>query len=1166
MVYLCYFVLIVPVASYAMAHKYIPDQYFFLLILPLISMAWDHPRKYYLAVFLELVAMGLFIRVTRALDVKNTILIFSGAIPTILLAAELAHYFGQRQREAKRALSASETRYKNLVDCLEDVVWSTDSKGRFTFLSSAVEPLSGYRPDELLGVPADKLLTEESQRRSRAAMASAPPDGRFQVELIHRRRDGAEICVEVRALLSWDAHGRIQGAQGISRDITERKQAEEELRRSEETATAVLNATSDAAFLCDLEANIVRLNKRFAERFNTTVDELLGQNVLQLLPPKNAELRRRFGEQLIATGEPVTFEDEREGKWLEIQLYPVRGQNGALQNIAVFARDITQERAANEALRNSEERYHRITDSITDYIYTVFLEDGVPWRTVHGPACEAVTGYTAEEFDANPLLWIAMVPEEDRPKVEVQARDIIECNRGQPVEHRIRRKDGEMRWVLNTPVLQYDAAGQASGWDGLIQDITERKVAEMALARRDAILRAVNFAADAFLRSRNWNAETPELLARIASATGVNRVFIFENVETGEGGRMGATCRFEWAEQGVAPFAEDAESRRFEYGAQHFGRWAEAFQNRGIIQGNVCDFPHEERSLLSPAGILSLLAVPVFVQDTWWGFMGFAVCREAREWLPAEIDALKTAAGTLGAAIERNRAEDVHRRMATAVEQAAESIIITDPHGLIEYVNPAFERLTGYSAAEVRGKTPWILESGRHEPLFFEDMWRTILRGEVWFGHVVNRCKDGGFIEEEYTISPLRNEHGEIVNFVGLGRDVTSEMNLERQLRQAHKMEALGTLAGGIAHDFKNILAIILGHCEVMLKDLDEGSRLRTSVQTIQRSGQRATELVRQILTYSRQQELELKPLPICAVADEALPLIRASTPATITFREHVDPECGLVMGDHTQIQQVFLNLCTNALQAMRERGGELTLTLAPCDITSGFMSDVGKPVEGPYVCLSVRDTGEGIPASRVQRIFDPFYTTRNVGEGTGLGLSTVHGIVLGCNGMVRVESEVGMGTTFEVYFPRLDVQMPSASEGAPAVTRGTERIMLVDDDGEVVDIFGMVLEDLGYQVLPYVDSREALEAFQADPDLCDLVITDQVMPAMKGIDLARAILDLRPGIPVFLVTGFSEDITPQSARENGIAECFEKPVSTEVLTRAIRNALNGVPGGEAKD
>ncbi len=1154
-VLILYFVLFVPAASYAMAHRHMPDQYFFFLMLPLFLVAWKYPRHYYLAVFVELVALGLYIRLTRELGQKNTFLIFSGAMPTVLLAAELAHYFGKRQREANVALSASEARYKNLVDCLEDVVWSTDRKGRFTFLSSAIQNLSGYAPEELGGAPADTVLTGEGQRRIREAMRSAPADGRIHLELTHKHREGPERLVEVRATVVRDRFGRIQGVQGISRDITERKAAEERLRRSEETATAVLNATSEMAFLCDLEGNIVRLNEKFAERFNTTVEALLGKNVYDLIPPRNAELRRRYGLQLVEAGAPVRFEDERDGNWYEIQLYPVCGQDGKLQHAAVFARDITVERAAKAALRKSEERYRRITDSISDYIYTVFLEDGAPVSTVHGPACEAVTGYTAEEFDADPFLWITMVPEEDRPELQAQTEDLLERGIARPVEHRIRRKDGQLRWISNAPVLQYDANGAVAGWDGLIQDITDRKRAEMALARRDAILHAVNFAADAFLRSRDWAADTPELLQRIAEATGAGRVFIFENAD--EDGQTAATCRFEWAGPGVPPLEANTQTRRVAYRRQGFARWETTFQQREIVAGNTRDFPQEEQRELASHGIRSLVAAPVFVEDRWWGFIGLAVCTREREWLPAETDALRAAAGVIGAAIQRNRAEEEHRRMAAAVQQAAETIIITDPEGIIEYVNPAFERLTGYGAGEVRGRTPWILDSGRHEPGFYEHMWDTVQRGEVWYGRVVNRCKDGGFVEEEYSISPLRNERGELVNFVGHGRDITSEVNLERQLRQAHKMEALGTLAGGIAHDFKNILAIILGHCEVMLRATKTDSPLRASINTIQRSGDRASELVRQILTFSRQQELELKPLAIETVVEEALPLVLASMPSTAVLHKEVEPDCGLVMADYTQIQQVLINLCTNALQAMRNKDGELSVSVHACDLGAGFVPDVGELCPGPYVCLSVRDTGEGIPSSQLSRIFDPFYTTRNVGEGTGLGLSTVHGIVLGCHGMIRVCSELGKGTTFEVYLPRTEAEAPQTSVPETAMPRGSENIMLVDDDPEVVDIYEMMLEGLGYHVLPYVHSREALEDFRANPGLCDLIITDQIMPALSGIELTRAVLDVRPDIPVFLVTGFSEDITPQKARQCGVTEYFEKPVASGVLSQAIRNALD---------
>jgi PAS domain S-box-containing protein len=1291
---LFYFLIFVPAVIYAMGLRLLFDQYFFALLIPLFAAAWYFPRRYYLLAVFEFILLGLWLRIALEHPWKNTVLLYTGSLPAIIFIAEMFHYFGRRQREARTALKASEDRYKNLVDALDDVVWSIDGAANFTFVSSGIEKMAGFRPGELIGQPVFKVLPEESSRIFRELFANPPAGERLRIELMQRRKDGTQYLGEVRAFWRTDDQGQITYAQGITRDITHQKETEEALRNSqrerdsilfsvpdmiyrldtagrftfinesvrrygyspdemlgrellefvhpedrgkaghairerrtgdrrmealeirlinaagnyghfeilsegyyaddfksgegekafigtqgiahditarkaaegklrysEETAMVMLNATSDLAFLMDDKGNILRLNEKFAERFNTVPEKLAGKNVLDLLPPANAAIRRSYAEKVLETGEPVRFEDVREGVWLEICIYPAFSDGSHIKQLAVFSRDITEEKRAAENLKKSEERYRRITRAITDYIYTVHLENGSPVSTEHSPACEAVTGYTAAEFHEDPMLWMKMVPEPDRARVREQARRILENGEAMAIRHRIRRKDGVLRTITNTPVLHYDAAGRLRGWDGLIQDITDQAAAEDALARRDAILQAVNLVSESFLRKRDWKENAQDLLRKMGEAADVSRCYIFEN-HPGTGEQVLTSCRYEWTAPGIMPQIDSPDLQNYDLAAGGYQRWIDTFRERGIVFGHVRDFPAKEQPILLAQEILSLLIVPVFVGDEWWGFIGFDACREARAWPPAEIDALKTAAGTLSAAIERSRAGAEHQRMAAAVQQAAEAIMITDCGGVIEYVNPAFESLTGYKAREVRGRKPSILKSGRHDEAFYRNLWQTILRGEVWSGRIHNQCKDGRIIEEERTISPLRDAHGELTSFVALGRDVTNEMNLERQLRQAQKMEALGTLAGGIAHDFNNILSLILGHCEIVLNATAPENPHRKNIQLIRKAGARASELVRQILTFSRKQEPQLKPLWIRAVLNEAIPLIRSSFPATVTLEEDIRRDCGYVMADPTQMHQVILNLCTNALQAMREDGGRLGIALYPCTLPPGFMPDAGKPEGEEYVCLRVSDSGEGIPRENLQRIFDPFFSTRHADGGTGLGLSTVHGIVLACNGMIRVQSEADTGSAFEVYLPRISMDDPEEDGGGQELQRGSGRIMLIDDDEEITEIVGLILESLGYSVSRFSRGITALKAFQEAPDTYDAVITDYIMPVITGVQIAAEIHKTLPEIPVILMTGYSEGITPQKAREYGICEYLEKPVNTGTLSRALRNALGGSSGG----
>ena len=380
----------------------------------------------------------------------------------------------------------------------------------------------------------------------------------------------------------------------------------------------------------------------------------------------------------------------------------------------------------------------------------------------------------------------------------------------------------------------------------------------------------------------------------------------------------------------------------------------------------------------------------------------------------------------------------------------------------------------------------------------------------------------------------------------------------ERQLQQVMKLQAIGTLAGGIAHDFNNILFPIVGYTELTMDDIPEDSQARQNLVEILKATNRAKELVQQILTFSRQTGQERNPLKVQFLIKEALKLLRATIPSTIEIEININEACGSIMGDPTQIHQVIMNLCTNAYHAMQETGGKLEVTLKEVDISyEKSVERVGMKV-GRYVELKVEDGGHGMEPEVLERIFEPYYTTKEQGKGTGLGLSVIHGIIKNHGGDITVASQPGKGTTFIVYLPvidGIDIEMEPIEE--PAATHGHERILLIDDEKQIIDIEQQILERLGYKVTPKTDSEEALEEFAALPDKFDLVITDMTMPKMTGDQLARKMMDIKPDIPVILCTGFNETITEEKALAMGIDRFVMKPIVKDELASTIRTVLD---------
>ncbi|MDQ1256932.1 MAG: hypothetical protein QG656_1532, partial [Candidatus Hydrogenedentes bacterium] len=506
---------------------------------------------------------------------------------------------------------------------------------------------------------------------------------------------------------------------------------------------------------------------------------------------------------------------------------------------------------------------------------------------------------------------------------------------------------------------------------------------------------------------------------------------------------------------------------------------------------------------------------------------------------------------------EHRRVEDERARLAMAVESIPEAVIVTDTEGTIQYVNPAFEQITGYARSETIGNNPRMLKSGKQDDAFYKRLWETVAGGQVWSDRFVNKRKDGTLYDEEATISPVLDAAGHTTHYVGIKRDISDRIAAELRQQQAQKLEAVGTLAGGIAHDFNNILGIILGYGQMLLLDLPEDSPMREEVDQILAASERAKNLVRQILTFSRHGKEERQPLRLDLIVAEAVKFLRASIPSTILIRADVDRTCPMVLADPTQMHQILMNLCTNAYHAMQDQGGELNIDLKPFQVDSVFAETHPGLSEGAYVLLSVSDTGSGIDPSVMNRIFDPFFTTKPQGQGTGLGLATAHGIVSSHGGVISVYSELGKGSTFHVYLPSIESGADDAPLTDEPIRGGHENILVVDDEPALARALDATLKRFGYTVVALTNSAEALTLFRSQPRRFDLIVTDQTMPGMTGEALAKEILSLRPGMPIIISTGFSNHMTSEKAEQLGIAGFLMKPAQARQIAKLVREVLD---------
>lgn len=542
----------------------------------------------------------------------------------------------------------------------------------------------------------------------------------------------------------------------------------------------------------------------------------------------------------------------------------------------------------------------------------------------------------------------------------------------------------------------------------------------------------------------------------------------------------------------------------------------------------------------------------------------------------AEDGSFLGAVGLFEDITERNRAETALRqseeKYRDIVENSVEGILRSTPDGSILSVNPALARMFGFESAKhmVQEVHNIGAQLYRHPKEWLRLLVRLRNERQV-FGYEAEMLRrNGDTFWISLNIRCVRGRNDEVAFYDAFVTDVTERKQMEKekekleaQLRQAQKMEAIGTLAGGIAHDFNNILAIIMTNVELMELKLSGDSPAKRNLHAALKAAHRGRDLVKQILTFSRVNEQKPKPLQLIPLIKQVMELLRATLPTSIEIRQEIASAVGddLILADATQIHQVLMNQVSNAAHAMRERGGILTVALSCVGVGSGEVDIPAQLRPGKYLKLTVEDTGHGMDRATVERIFDPYFTTKSPGEGTGLGLAVVHGIVKSHGGAVQVDSEPGKGSAFHVYFPRLESGDSSEAKAFAPILTGTERILLVDDEEELVSATEQMLEHLGYQVRAKTNSVDALDLFRREPQDFDLAIADYTMPGMNGADLLQEMLKIRPDLPTILATGFNEKITGEKARAIGIRAFVMKPFTARDVARIVRRVLEKQQG-----
>ena len=751
-----------------------------------------------------------------------------------------------------------------------------------------------------------------------------------------------------------------------------------------------------------------------------------------------------------------------------------------------------------DELRQSEERFRQLTEAAFEGIC---ISKNGRILDLNNQALK-IFGCAREEIIGKEILeWVA-------PESRAQVAEAIRTRQESLYEHRLLRKDGSS--FVAESQARVLGVGDRQVRMTAVRDITERKRTEQDLRReRDR--------AQGYL-------DTVEAI--IVALDSEGRIELINQ----KGCRLLGYQESELLGQSWFTTCLPQQEAR-DNDIPHFQKLM-----NGEIQGNE----YLENCVLTRSGELRRIAWhKSLVQDEQGRIVGSLCAGE-------DITA-------------RKLAEESTTRLATAVDQSAEAIVITDATGSIVYVNPAFSKITGYTREDVMGQTPRLLKSGKHAAEFYQQLWSNLTAGQVWRGHLINRRKNGQFYESDATISPVRNAAGQIVNYVSVAKDVTREVALEDQLRQSQKMEAFGQLAGGVAHDFNNIMAIIQMQASLLKIGGTLSAEQTRIADEIIVTVKRAAALTSQLLLFSRKKPIQPQDLDLNVSLGNMTKMLQRALGETIQMQIHFSAEPMFINVDPGMIDQVLLNLSVNARDAMPQ-GGRLVIATTPVEFDKLITAQSALARPGSFVCLSVADTGCGIPKENLAKIFEPFYTTKDVGKGTGLGLATVFGIVQQHQGWINVYSEVGQGTTFKIYFPRLSAvndQKTTSRTGATA-PRGTETILLVEDEPPMRDIVQIYLTKLGYQVIAAPTGVKAMEVWKEHRQKIRLLLTDMVMPdGMTGNELAERLLRDNPQLKVIYTSGYSPEIAGKDLPIQEGVNFIAKPFESYLLAQTIRNRLD---------
>ncbi len=1051
---------------------------------------------------------------------------------------------------AEEALAAERWRLRTLLDTIPDLVWLKDPEGVFLDSNPAFDRFMGVKEGKIAGRTdydfVDRELADSFRFHDRQAIAAGVPS--VNEEWVTYAADGTRGLLETIKTPMRDPNGRVLGVLGVARDVTEVRATAEALRQSEERLRLFIEHAPVALAMFDRDMRYVSASRRWRSDYGIGEGEpLLGRSHYDVFPEIGDEWkalhRRALAGEVVRSDEDRFERADGSVQWLRWELRPWRDGSGEVAGIVIFSQDITERKRNVEQLAESEAHFRALTETTFDWIWEVDAEGRY---TFVSPRVRQLLGYEPEEVIGRTPF--SLMPAEEAERVR-GAFEAVAAQR-QPFAALLnvnRHKSGRLVVLESSGVPFFGPAGEFRGYRGMDRDVTGRVVAE----RRSKIQAEVS---RVLAESASLAEAAPRVLAAIGRAEG----WQFGTLWALDGGHGGLRCVEHWATEAIDAGALARQTRELSLApGQGFPGAVRARGKTCFLRDFAADASFHRREVAAAIGLHSAIGFPVQLGDEVIGvveLLGPAM----NEPEPGLIEVFDSIGRLLGLFVERRRAEETVQRFVSGSPAVIYALRV-DPEGLkLVWHGGNLERMTGWSAGEASHLGWWM------DHLHPDDRERVRAAHAVPYesDHQViefrvRRC-DGGYVWVRDEKRLLRDAEGRPTEVVGSWTDVTARVQLEEQLRVAHKLEAIGRLAGGVAHDFNNILTVISGNGELLSRALPPDASGRLLLGEIREAAERAAALTRQLLAFSRTQVLAPRVIAVSTVVKRVEAMLRRLIGEDVTLVCQLSPAAGHVLADPGQLEQVIVNLAVNARDAM-PRGGRLSLTSDAVDLDAEQCRRHADIAPGRYARLVVRDTGCGMSAAVRKHVFEPFFTTKAQGTGTGLGLATVFGIVKQSEGHIEVASEEGAGAAFTIYLPQ--VAPPAQQEGQPMAAapeaRGRETVLLVEDESGVRRVARIALESRGYGVLAATNGREALAIAEERGDAIDLLVTDLVMPDMSGRELADVLRARHPRLAVLLMSGYVDDALVRHGVVAAEVAFLQKPFSLAGLAAKVREVLD---------